>query len=169
MPWAFSDGFVRGCPFCVVGVHAPSLSSRACRGISERRYLFVRVLVMRVDLQAAGSWPNRLALPLANAPRAAENCPPDSFLPRLRLPSTALRAGDGSLRASCGLLALWAAQPLACAPRGREKAPLGLFLNAASTPVHHNSKGTPDGVPLVPEAGVEPARCRHHGILSPVS
>ena len=31
-------------------------------------------------------------------------------------------AGDGSLRASCGLLALWAAQPLACAPRGREGA-----------------------------------------------
>ena len=50
-----------------------------------------------------------------------------------------------------------------------KKAPLGLFLNAASTSVHHNSKGAPNGVPLVPEAGVEPARCRHHGILSPVS
>ena len=58
-----------------------------------------------------------------------------------------------------------------CRKRGSahaaKKAPLGLFLNAASPPVHHNKKGTPNGVPLVPEAGVEPARCRHHGILSP--
>ena len=38
------------------------------------------VWVMGVCALAAGSWPNRLTLPLANAPRAAENCPPDSFL-----------------------------------------------------------------------------------------
>ena len=60
-----------------------------------------------------------------------------------------------------------------CRKRGSapaaKKAPLGLFLNAASTPVHHNNKGAPKGAPLVLEAGVEPARCRHHGILSPVS
>ncbi len=46
------------------------------------------------------------------------------------------RAGDGSLRASGGLLALRTAQPLACAPRGREKAPLGLFLIRPPTPFH---------------------------------
>ena len=31
---------------------------------------------------------------------------------------------------------------------------LWCFLNAASTPVHYNSKGTPNGAPLVLEAGV---------------
>ena len=49
-----------------------------------------------------------------------------------------------------------------CRKRGSalaaKKAPLELFLDAASTPVHHNSKGTPNGVPLVPEAGVCPCR-----------
>ena len=43
---------------------------------------------------------------------------------------TCARAGDGGLRASCGLLALRSAQPLACAPLGREKAPPGLSLSA---------------------------------------
>ncbi len=87
------------------------------------------------------------AFPLACAPHAAENCPPDSFLPRLRLPASAIPkrkppvkggflfgAGDGSLRAIFGLLALCAAQALACAPRGRGKAPLGLFLPALRLP-----------------------------------
>ena len=35
----------------------------------------VRVLVMGDYALAAGSWPNRLALPLANAPRGREKAP----------------------------------------------------------------------------------------------
>ena len=43
---------------------------------------------MGVYALAAGSWPNRLALPLANAPRGRKKAPLGLFLSALRLPTT---------------------------------------------------------------------------------
>ena len=96
---------------------------------------------------AAERWPYRLALPFANAPHGRAKASLGLLLSALRLPSITIPkrkppmeggflfgAGDGSLRASFGLLALWAAQSLACAPHGRAKASLGLLLSALRLP-----------------------------------
>ena len=48
--------------------------------------MFIMELVMGVYALAAGSWPNRLALPLANAPRGREKAPLGLFL--IRPPTT---------------------------------------------------------------------------------
>ena len=94
--------------------------------------------------------------PLACAPHGREKVSPGLSLSALRPPTNKIPkrkppagggflfgAGDGSLRASYGLLALWSTQPLACVPQGREKAPLGLSLPALRLPSSKNPKRKP--------------------------
>ena len=110
-------------------------------------------LVMGVSAQSAGNLPfGRRSLLLA-LPRPWKTVHRTVFYSRLRLPSTMIPkrkppllggflfgAGDGSLRAICGELALRAAFPLACATQAAENCPPDSFLLAAPTPFHYNSK-----------------------------
>ena len=82
------------------------------------RLLLFMELVMGVCALAAGSWPNRLALPLANASRGREKAPPGLFSdpPSDSLPSHFVwvmgvcAQSSGCL--SCGLRSLLLALPV---------------------------------------------------------
>ena len=63
-----------------------SLPLKAIKTATHKGWMFIMELVMGVYALAAGSWPNRLALPLANAPRGREKAPLGLFL--IRPPTT---------------------------------------------------------------------------------